>query len=263
MLNKIPKIVLKVFLVVAIIQLLCVVALVFLPNPASAQDIRFKPQVNIGDFQAGVENDPKADPKLLGKYIAAVYKWGTGFVGILAAVVLMFGGVSWIMAMGNAERIGNAKAWIGAALTGLVLAMSSYMILQIINPELVKIHPINVPSVKAFGCCEKPKESKGCGMTTQEKCESGWGGTEYSCDYKTNKCIRSLGCCAWGSPSLAANTACILNGCSPYAQCANVASPEQCNQVSGGSNKYSPADACVPLYLNYLIVGGTCIKPEN
>lgn len=75
-------------------------------------------------------------------YIEAVYKYLIGIVGILATVVMMIGGVIWITAGGNASRIGEAKAWIGGALMGLVLALASYTILYQINDETVKIKPI-------------------------------------------------------------------------------------------------------------------------
>jgi len=41
-----------------------------------------------------------------------------GIIGILAALALMIGGVIWLIAAGNASRISEAKAWIGASLTG-------------------------------------------------------------------------------------------------------------------------------------------------
>ncbi|MFH0956172.1 MAG: hypothetical protein V1801_03125, partial [Candidatus Falkowbacteria bacterium] len=46
----------------------------------------------------------------IGEYIAGVYKYAIGIVGILAAVVLMIGGVLWIVAGGSATMIGEAKA---------------------------------------------------------------------------------------------------------------------------------------------------------
>ena len=81
-------------------------------------------------------------------YIAAIYKYAIGIVGILAAVVLMIGGVLWIVAGGSATMIGEAKAWIGASLTGLVIALCSYLILYQINPALTVFQPIKITQVK-------------------------------------------------------------------------------------------------------------------
>ncbi|MFH1822267.1 MAG: hypothetical protein ABH830_01045, partial [Patescibacteria group bacterium] len=82
----------------------------------------------------------------IGEYIAGIYKYAVGIVGILAAIVLMYGGVLWIVAGGSAERTGSAKAWIGASLTGLVIAVTSYTILYQINPELTKFNALEITS---------------------------------------------------------------------------------------------------------------------
>ncbi len=86
----------------------------------------------------------------LGEYIAGIYKYAIGIVGILAAVVLMIGGVMWIVAGGNATAIGEAKAWIGASLTGLIIALCSYTILYQVNPALVSFKPLALGIVKEF-----------------------------------------------------------------------------------------------------------------
>ena len=84
----------------------------------------------------------------IGEYIAGIYKYAIGIVGILAAVVLMVGGVLWIIAGGNATTIGEAKAWIGASLTGLVIALTSYLILYQVNPALVGFKGLDITMVE-------------------------------------------------------------------------------------------------------------------
>jgi hypothetical protein len=69
-------------------------------------------------------------------------------VGILAAIVLMFGGVLWLTAGGNPNRIENAKAWIGGSLTGLILALLSYLILYTLNPSLVNFQTMQPGTVE-------------------------------------------------------------------------------------------------------------------
>jgi hypothetical protein len=94
----------------------------------------------------------------MGEYIYEIYRYAIAIVGIVAAVVIIFGGVMWITAGGNAARIDDAKAWIGAALIGLVLALFSYTVLKTINPELVKIQPIQVTEMgKPITCCHPEK----------------------------------------------------------------------------------------------------------
>ncbi|MDP1892314.1 MAG: pilin, partial [Gemmatimonadaceae bacterium] len=63
----------------------------------------------------------------IGQYIAAVYQYILGIVGILATVVIVWAGVLWLTAAGNAEKIKLAKEYIAGALIGLVLAFGSYL----------------------------------------------------------------------------------------------------------------------------------------
>ncbi len=90
-------------------------------------------QIDVPNFP-GFSNDKGL---WIGEYIKAIFNYGMSIVAILAAVILMWGGVLWLTAGGNQGQVGEAKAWIAASLTGLVIAMSSYTILYIINPNLV------------------------------------------------------------------------------------------------------------------------------
>lgn len=93
-------------------------------------------------------NEEQCSIPWIGVYIVSIFNYGIGVVGILAAIVLMFGGVIWIMAGGSAEKIGEAKKWIGASLAGLIIALSSYMILYQINPDLTVFKPLRISVVK-------------------------------------------------------------------------------------------------------------------
>jgi len=83
----------------------------------------------------------------IAEYIAALYKYAIGIVGILAAVVMMFGGLQWLTAGGNTGQTQSAKEWIKAALTGLIIALTSYIILFTINPDLITFKSIGLKSV--------------------------------------------------------------------------------------------------------------------
>ena len=171
MLKTIPKILITIFLFIFLIQLAGVIFLLAVPEPSQAADVKFTPQVGIGDdFKKGVSKTMSGSTKDIAEYIKAIYKYALGIVGILATVVLMFGGVLWIIAGGNAERITNAKSWITAALTGLVLALTSYMILYIVNPGLVNFRVTPVTSVEEM----KYKKLQGAGeeCSTQKPCIS-------------------------------------------------------------------------------------------
>ena len=79
--------------------------------------------------------DLPGNPQNISQLVASYYKYLIGAVGILATVIMMFGGLMYIMSAGNASKADNAKTWITSALTGLVLAFASYTILYMINPK--------------------------------------------------------------------------------------------------------------------------------
>lgn len=74
-----------------------------------------------------------------GEYLQIMYQFALGIVGIIAVVLIMFGGLRWISAAGNEQTIGDAKEIIVAAVVGLVIALLSYSILVFINPRFTQI----------------------------------------------------------------------------------------------------------------------------
>ena len=185
--KKIPKILLIFFLIIFIFQLSCLFVLLAVPelSQAAGNEVQFVPQVGIGDdFQKGVAKSPDGSTALIGQYIRAIYKYAIGIVGIFAAVVLMFGGVLWLTAGGNTERIGNAKAWIGASLTGLLLALCSFLLLATINPALVDFNISQIEKIKKPA--QKDIDSKAMEKRCDEECKDKPGQWEY--DPKTDKC---------------------------------------------------------------------------
>lgn len=156
--KKSAKILKTIFLLIFLFQ---IGGAIFLMLPNSVSAMKFEPQVAIpgSEFQETEEGVAIGDSTgMIGKYIVAIYKYSIGIVGILAAVVLMWGGLVWLTAGGNSSRIEDAKAWIGAALTGMVLMLGSYTILNIINPDLVnfrisKVEQTEPQEANPFGCC--------------------------------------------------------------------------------------------------------------
>lgn len=73
-------------------------------------------------------------------------KWlYTGIViisGLAAFVMLVWGGITWMSSAGSPTAISDAKDRIQKALLGLLLVLASFLILQVINPELTVL---NIP----------------------------------------------------------------------------------------------------------------------
>lgn len=79
-------------------------------------------------------------------YIQAVYKFGIWTVGIAAMFMIMFGGYTYLLSAGNNASMEKAKGFIFDAIAGLVLALTAYLILYVINPDLIKIKIFCDPS---------------------------------------------------------------------------------------------------------------------
>lgn len=170
---------------------------------SAAQAITYQPKIEIPGGPSG-----NIDENSIGQYISAVYKYAIGAVGILATVALMLGGIFWITAGGSAERVGSARAWIGGALTGLVLVLGSYMILKTVNPDLIMLKPIRLlpiqpiqPQSENKGCCQF---LDGCANSlTAAECRSGdfggvgeYKGLNYTCDnFFLQQCILNIESC--------------------------------------------------------------------
>jgi hypothetical protein len=108
-------------------------------------DKLFQTQVACSDNKDGTKT---CQVPWIAEYISAIYKYAVGIVGIIAVIVMMLGGVLWMTAGGSAPRVSEARAWITAALTGLVLILASYTILYTVNPDLVNLKYINIKTVK-------------------------------------------------------------------------------------------------------------------
>lgn len=139
----IPKLLMFSFLSIACVQTVNAVFISMAPEYVNAQELEL--QVPIGTY--GDENNKITFDQTTGpiaEYIKVVYQYATGIVGIIAAVVLMWGGVLWLTSAGNSSRVGEAQAWIGAALTGLALVFGSYLILYQINPNLTSFKKLSI-----------------------------------------------------------------------------------------------------------------------
>jgi len=73
----------------------------------------------------------------LGGYLVALYNLLLGAVGIIAMMMLVYGGFLYMTSAGNPTAMGDAKDIVYSAIIGLALALVSYLIISAINPELL------------------------------------------------------------------------------------------------------------------------------
>jgi len=85
-----------------------------------------------------IPGDPGGEEIKLGiaDRVARFYNTTIGIGVILALGIITYGGVLYSVSGGNASRTKNAKDWIWAAIFGLIILLSSFVILDTINPDL-------------------------------------------------------------------------------------------------------------------------------
>jgi soluble lytic murein transglycosylase-like protein len=85
---------------------------------------------------------------LLGVYIRTIFIYFIWIVGLLAVVMVIWGGVQWIMAAGNPTRISAAREHVTNAIIGVVIALTSVVLLNTINPNLTNLSNFHLISVE-------------------------------------------------------------------------------------------------------------------
>ena len=99
-------------------------------------------------FEAVQEGDQKVlYIPTIAEYAAGLYKYLVSIAGILAGIMIVWAGVKWLMSAGNADMISDAKKKIGNAIIGIILAVGSYVILYLVNPDLVTFKSLRIPLV--------------------------------------------------------------------------------------------------------------------
>lgn len=83
-------------------------------------------------------------PSDLGTLIESIFKWALALVGLAVFVNFLWAGVLWFTSRGNTGMINSAKEKMFNALIGAIILLASYLILNTINPDLVK-NTLNLP----------------------------------------------------------------------------------------------------------------------
>ena len=186
--------------------LISFIALSFLRiTPVQAINIEdpiiFKSQVGIPGFDAATTTMNESSITYIAQMIKAFYDYGLAIGGILAAIVLMAGGLIWLTSAGSSDKITQAKGLIIGSITGLGLLFGAWIILNTINPNLIdlSIADVRIIDKSTFGCCQYTNKAE---METTINCKKRGGNLMesqdpnrfYQLNYTSNKCVQS-GCC--------------------------------------------------------------------
>ena len=70
--------------------------------------------------------------------IMAIVRVLLGFLGIIAIVIILYGGFVWLTSAGNEEKVGQAKKIITAGIIGMIIIFVSYAIAEFVITQLLQ-----------------------------------------------------------------------------------------------------------------------------
>ncbi len=117
-------------------------------QPPTVEKVQFNSSIGLDPYLNALHCTAKMDGSFLGCYIAALYSFFVQGAIVLAVVMIMFGGFQWLLAAGNSSKISEAKSTISAAIFGLILALTSYLLFAQINSKLVELQDLNITQVQ-------------------------------------------------------------------------------------------------------------------
>lgn len=85
-------------------------------------------------------------PTDLGQLIQQIFTWSLGILGISVFVMFFYAGFLWLTAAGNTSKVSDAKSRMTNAIFGAIILLSSYLILNTINPDFVR-SSVNLPGL--------------------------------------------------------------------------------------------------------------------
>jgi GH24 family phage-related lysozyme (muramidase) len=137
-------------------------------NLASAQETPSVFSFGLNIEIPGSQSTYTVGSNMLGIYIKAWYQFLLGVIGIIATVMIMIGGFKYLSSQGDKGKIQEAQSIIISAITGLLLAFGSVAILNLVNPELLKLRMPTVPGIAYSGTYDKVDRPVRLGGNTAE-----------------------------------------------------------------------------------------------
>jgi hypothetical protein len=100
----------------------------------------------------GVFTSDTCEPKDLIGFINVLDIFFYRLAIVLAVLMITIGGLQWLMAIGNASKISNAKDTIQQAVLGLILALTAILLFNQIDTSFTNLKPPGLASNYAFVC---------------------------------------------------------------------------------------------------------------
>jgi len=84
-----------------------------------------------------IEGEKITKETTLPEYVKYIFKFSFIIVAVAALAVLIYGGFRYLFSAGSPAAKSEAISWLSGGILGLILLLSSYLILITINPELI------------------------------------------------------------------------------------------------------------------------------
>jgi LAS superfamily LD-carboxypeptidase LdcB len=84
----------------------------------------------------------------IAQYIVAIYRYGLIIAAIFAVIAFMISGIMYLTAGGLPQNIQKAKSISFGATLGVILLVFSYLILNMINPNLTELKSLTIETLK-------------------------------------------------------------------------------------------------------------------
>ena len=104
-----------------------------------------------------------------GKLIEDIFKWALALVGLAVFINFLWAGLLWFTSRGNTGIISSAKEKMFNSVIGAIILLASYLILNTINPDLVR-NTFKLPGLGGGGggggggaefvACDNPPNTK-------------------------------------------------------------------------------------------------------
>ncbi|OGZ33480.1 MAG: hypothetical protein A3I88_00115 [Candidatus Portnoybacteria bacterium RIFCSPLOWO2_12_FULL_39_9] len=67
--------------------------------------------------------------------IVNAINWLTGIVATVSVIVILIGGVYWITAGGDEERVKSSRRWMVGGIGGLIIALAAWAIVKVVTEK--------------------------------------------------------------------------------------------------------------------------------
>ena len=116
-------------LAIAFASILCAMSIMAVPALVGAQADIFG--IDYGAETGLGEQDPRESA-------ARVIRAALSLLGIVAIVIVLWGGVLWMTAGGDSEKVSTAKKILFSGVIGLVIILSAFAIAQFVLDQLMQ-----------------------------------------------------------------------------------------------------------------------------